>query len=257
MPAETLSPPPPFLPLVAHPLRWNLLEALARSDRRVHELVERLDKPANLVSYHLRLLRHENLVRERRSAADRRDVYYSLDLERLRGLFLIAGESLHPGLRQEAPAPAVGAMQQGLGRRVRVLFLCTHNSARSQLAEGILRHLGGETVEVFSAGAEPSRVHPLAIQAAAAQGIDISGQRSKSMDEFLGQRFDYVITVCDRASETCPTFPGEPERIHWSLPDPAAEEGPEESRYRAFQAAAIDLMTRIRYLLVLIGRRAG
>src|SRR5262249_20612894 len=97
--------------------------------------------------------------------------------------------------------------------RPRVLFLCTHNSARSQMAEGLLRHLGGDAVEAWSAGTEVSRVHPLAIRAMEARGIDIRGQRSKSVDELLGQHFDYVITVCDRASETCPIFPGAPERI--------------------------------------------
>jgi len=156
------------------------------------------------------------------------------------------------GAAQEAPGFAVA--RAGQPRR-RVLFLCTHNSARSQMAEGILRHLGGDAVEAWSAGTEPSRVHPLAIRAMAARGIDIRGQRSKSLDEFLGQRFDYVITVCDRASETCPIFPGAPERIHWSIPDPSAVEGSEEVRYRAFDEAAADLTTRIRYLLALLGRR--
>jgi len=131
----------------------------------------------------------------------------------------------------------------------RVLFLCTHNSARSQMAEGILRHLGGDSLEVSSAGTVATRVHPLAIAAMAERGIDLSGQRSKHLDELAGQRFDTVITVCDNANESCPFFPGAPERIHWSIPDPSAVAGDEETRLRAFRTAANDLMARIRGLL--------
>lgn len=253
MRAEIQSMPPPFLQLVAHKQRWKLLEALAHSDRRVHELVDRVGEPANLVSYHLRRLREHFLVRERRSAADRRDVYYSLDLERLHGLFLSAGESLHPGLgaAESQPETRGGPGREALGQGRRVLFLCTHNSARSQMAEGILRHLA-PAVEVASAGTEVTRVHPLALQAMAKLGIDISQHRSKPLSEFLGRRFDYVITVCDHASESCPVFPGEPERIHWSLPDPSSVEP--EAQEEAFHATAQNLLTRIRYLVSILGR---
>ncbi len=231
------------------------LEALARSDRRVQELVQQVAEPPNLVSYHLRRLREQALVTERRSAADGRDVYYSLDLDRLRGLYFASGESLHPGMADRRnPAPDADA---GRARRVRVLFLCTHNSARSQMAEGILRHLGGEGVEAASAGTVATRVHPLAIAALEEKGIDIAGQRSKHMDEFAGQHFDYVVTVCDNASESCPVFPGDPERIHWSIADPSAVEGDEESRRKAFRVTADELATRIRYLLTLFDRGAS
>ncbi len=108
---------------------------------------------------------------------------------------------------------------------MRVLILCTGNSARSQMAEGWLRHLTAGRVEVYSAGTHPSSVHPLAIRVMAERGIDLSMHRSKSVQEFLGQSFDYVITVCDRAKEACPVFPGAPMRIHWSMPDPAAVAG--------------------------------
>ena len=117
----------------------------------------------------------------------------------------------------------------------RVLILCTANSARSQMAEGLLRELGGDRLDVFSAGAKPSMVNPLAIQVMRERGIDISHHRSKHLSEFLDQPFDEVITVCDTAAETCPIFPGRAQRIHWSFPDPAAVEGSEEERLRMFR----------------------
>jgi thioredoxin type arsenate reductase len=247
---------PPFLKLLADEQRWKLLEALAFSDRRVQELVRVLQQPQNLVSYHLRKLREHALVKERRSAADRRDVYYSLDLDRLKGMLMSTGEALHPGLGDEsAPHPDIPLTQAG--KRVRVLFLCTHNSARSQMAEGILRHLAGDRVEVHSAGTEVTRVHPLALETMAARGIDLGGHRSKHLDDFIDQELDYVITVCDNARETCPVFPGAPEHIHWSIPDPSAVAGSDKERQTAFQRAADDLLTRIRYLLALLQRPRG
>lgn len=245
---------PPFLKLLADEHRWKLLAALAYSDRRVQELVGVLKQPQNLVSYHLRKLREHSLVRERRSAADRRDVYYSLDLDRLKGMLMSTGEALHPGLGEEPHVNQDLPLTQA-GNRVRVLFLCTHNSARSQMAEGILRHMAGDRIEVASAGTEVTRVHPLAAKTMEARGIDLSQHRSKHLDEFLGEPFDYVITVCDRASETCPIFPGDPERIHWSIPDPSSVEGDDSTRETAFLRAADDLLTRIRYLLSLLQRR--
>ena len=135
----------------------------------------------------------------------------------------------------------------------RVLFLCTHNSARSQIAEALLRQLSSGEVESFSAGSEASRVHPLAIRVLQEAGVASAGQRSKHLDEYLGRQFDYVVTVCDRANESCPIFPGAPRRIHWSIPDPAAVEGPEEARLQAFRGALADLDGRIRGLLTEIG----
>lgn len=253
MTTATLVYPPSFLKLLAHDLRWRLVEALARSDRRVQELVALVGEPHNLVSYHLRRLRDQALVAERRSAADGRDVYYSLDLDRLKGMYFAAGESLHPGISDRPQA--AGGTGTGRSRRARVLFLCTHNSARSQMAEGILRHLGGDRVEVQSAGTVATRVHPLAIAAMAEKSIDISGQRSKHLDELSGEDFDFVVTVCDNARESCPVFSGAPERIHWSIADPSAVEGDEETRLRAFRIAADELMTRIGYLLLVIERK--
>ena len=244
--------PPQFLQLLSHALRWHLVTALARSDHHVQELVQFLGQPQNLVSYHLKRLRTERLVTERRSTADRRDVYYRLDLDRLRELYLTTGEAIHPGLGAVSPQSDPVA-QRTVGSPTRVLFLCTHNSARSQLAEGILRQLGGNRVEVYSAGSEPSSVHPEAVRVLTSVGIDPSQQRAKHLDQYCGQPFDYIITVCDRVRETCPVFPGDPERIHWSFPDPAVVENDEERR-RAFNQTAQQLITRIRYLLTLIER---
>ena len=118
----------------------------------------------------------------------------------------------------------------------RVLILCTGNSARSQMAEGLLKRDGGDLFEVESAGVEPSSIRPEAIQAMNEIGIDISEHRSKSVDEFIGQKFDYIITVCDNAKETCPIFPGSAERIHQSFEDPPpASVGDYESRLKIFR----------------------
>lgn len=117
----------------------------------------------------------------------------------------------------------------------RVLILCTGNSARSQMAEGLLRHDFGDRFDVFSAGTRPSQVRPEAITAMSELGIDLSGHRSKHVDEFLGQEFSYVITVCDNAKESCPIFPGKTQRIHWSFEDPAGVQGSEEERLAAFR----------------------
>jgi arsenate reductase len=128
-----------------------------------------------------------------------------------------------------------------MSNRIRVLILCTGNSARSQMAEGLLRHYGGETFEVVSAGIDPSFVRPEAIEVMREIDIDISSHRSKSVEEFIGQPFDYVITVCDNANQRCPIFPGASRRIHWSIEDPAAIEGNAETRLEAFRIARNEL----------------
>ena len=135
-----------------------------------------------------------------------------------------------------------------LGKK-RVLFICTHNSARSQMAEGLLRHLAGDRFDVYSAGTQPSAVNPLAVKVMAEGGIDISKHRSKSLAEFIGQAFDAVITVCDSAKESCPVFPGGTQRIHWSLPDPSAAEGSEMDRLLIFREVRNALHQRLRQFL--------
>jgi ArsR family transcriptional regulator, arsenate/arsenite/antimonite-responsive transcriptional repressor / arsenate reductase (thioredoxin) len=207
----------------------------------------------SLTSYHLGLLREGGLVTMRRSSADKRDAYYSLDLAACRTLLAEAGAALHPGLRLVPPAltaPAHGP--------VRVLFLCTGNSARSQLAEAIVQQLGGARVEAASAGSHPKPVHPNAVHVMRERGIDISDRRSKHLSEFTERRFDHVISLCDRVREMCPEFPGPPMVAHWSIPDPAAVGNAGEHGYPAFVRTADELNTRIQFLLYAIdhARRA-
>lgn len=131
----------------------------------------------------------------------------------------------------------------------RVLFLCTANSCRSQMAEGLLRHLGGDRFEVISAGTEPRSVNPNAIEAMAEIGVDISAHESKGVKPFLGQHLGYVITVCDRVAERCPIFPGAVKRLEWRFSDPAAVTGPDVVRQRAFREVRDQLAARIRQFL--------
>jgi len=136
----------------------------------------------------------------------------------------------------------------------RVLVVCTGNSARSILAEAILRQVGGNDFEVHSAGTEPKGIHPLTLRVLGEAGIDASGLRSKSVTEYLGQPFDYVITVCDQARQACPVFPGDGERLHWGYEDPAAVEGSEEERLRAFRRVFTQMSERIRTFVGLVRR---
>ena len=135
---------------------------------------------------------------------------------------------------------------------IRVIFVCTGNSARSQMAEALLRRDGGDRFEVVSAGVNPRGVHPMTIKALDKVGIDISGARSKPVGEFLGQRFDYVITVCDRARATCPVFPGGSETLHWGIDDPAEATGTEEEQQAAIDRALRELSGRIHTFLPLV-----
>jgi ArsR family transcriptional regulator, arsenate/arsenite/antimonite-responsive transcriptional repressor / arsenate reductase (thioredoxin) len=232
-----------FLKLIAHDIRWQIISALAESDMRVHEITRRLDQPQNLVSYHLQKLKQALLVGENHSQADARSIYYHLNYEYIQSKLSMVEKAL-------APFPIISPIS---GRPhswpKRVLFICTHNSARSQMAEGMLRAWSSGLVNVESAGSEPKPLHPLAIQAMLEKSIDIRQQRSKEIKLFVQEPFDYVITVCDRARENCPTFPGNPIQIHWSIPDPALREGSEEEQLKLFRSVADDLAKRIHLLL--------
>lgn len=239
----TRQTPPPLFGLLAHNLRWQLMKLLSEGDYRVNELVALLGQPLNLVSYHLKQLREGQLVAMRRSEADGRDNYYSLDLDCLRALYEQAGQMLHPSLvstpSKDSPSTP----------NLRVLFVCTHNSARSQMAEGLLRHLSEGRITTLSAGSHPTTVHPLAIHTMQTLGIDIRHQTPRSFHEVIDQSFDVVVTVCDHAREVCPTFAGGERHLHWGYPDPASirDEG---ERQQAFMKTAHYLQARIQHFLM-------
>ena len=236
--------------MAADPLRWRLLKELARSDRRVRELVSLSDQPQNLVSYHLGQLRTSGLVASRRSSFDRRDTYYHLDLARCAQALTETGAALHPGLRLDLASSALDpAGDRGQGT---VLFLCTGNSARSQAAEALAQVRSDDRVQAFSAGSHPKPIHPNVIRVLASRGIDLAGRQSKHLSAFSGKRFDYVITLCDRVREVCPKFPGHPGYIHWSIPDPAASGTSDESTYHLFEHMAAEIETRVGFWLTAV-----
>jgi protein-tyrosine-phosphatase len=253
--AIALTAPPDFLQLAGHPLRWRLLRELAQSDRTVRELCELVGEAQNLVSYHLGKLREQGVVFARRSTADGRDAYYAVDLTRFGELLWSTADALHPGLRP--PSPGWGAGTRGAAaiapEAVRVLFLCTGNSARSQIAEALLRHRSEGRVEACSAGSHPKPLHPTAVRIMRDEyGIDLDAARPKHLDVFADERFDWVISLCDRVREICPDFPGGPATVHWSIPDPST--GPTEGRagHRRFRELAAELDVRVGFLLAAI-----
>jgi len=240
--------------LTAHPVRWRLLRELVRSDRAVSELTELVDESQSLVSYHLRQLRDGGLVFTRRSAADGRDTYYTIDLASCQRELHAAGRGLHPALWLAPVAPAARKTEPPR-RKQRVLFLCTGNSARSQIAQALLEHMSAGAIEAASAGSHPKPLHPNAVRVMKRRGIDISANRTKHLDEFVAQRLDMVITLCDRVREVCPEFPSHPQLVHWSIPDPAREGGTNRASYPAFECTAAELATRIGFLLPLLFER--
>ena len=236
-----------FFQLMADPLRWRLLDELGRSDRRVGELCQLVGKPQSLVSYHLRELRTGGLVSARQSAADGRDTYYQGNMVRCAELLSAAGTALHPAVRP--PGLEVEAPTAGRGRKPRVLFLCTGNSARSQMAEALLKHRTRGAIAARSAGSHPKPLHPNAVRVMAERGIDISNHRSKHLDHFTHDRFDRVITLCDKVREVCPEFPGQPTTAHWSMADPAADGFDADASYPAFVRTADEIEVRVRLLI--------
>jgi protein-tyrosine-phosphatase/DNA-binding transcriptional ArsR family regulator len=264
------------LRLLADPVRWRLMRELASGDRRVRELAAAAGLPQNLVSYHLRRLRLGGLVSARRSSFDGRDTYYSLDLDGCAQALAGAAIALHPGLAPAPVAPSGPARPGGQGvsgglavpgqpaardevtatdeltaprAAPRVLFVCTGNSSRSPMAEGLLRYRSGARVAAASAGIRPKAVHPHAVAVMRERyGVDIAGHRPEQVETAARDRFDYVISLCDKAREACPEFTGNPGMIHWSLADPATGEGG-LAGYPAFERTAAELDARIGFLL--------
>jgi protein-tyrosine-phosphatase/DNA-binding transcriptional ArsR family regulator len=272
-----------FLRLIADETRWLIVRMLTVSDLRAGEIGAALHLPSNALSYHLKRLRAAGVLRDRHSSGDARDVYYHLDVARLQDLYTAAGDALYPGLPRLI-TPATAAVGRGggsgrpldgfaydapaepsdapmssrttLSRPMRVLFLCTHNSARSQIAEAVMRSLGGDQVEVHSAGSIPTEVDLDALVTLQEVGIDTTGLYAKSMEQFIGETFDYIITVCDRVRDACPAFLGDPAQAHWSITDPVEIDDPER-RAKAFRDTVTEVQTRIRYLLLLPHPGAG
>lgn len=239
----TPSPPmPEALRLLSDETRWRLIGELRWSDRQVGELCEHLNLPQNLVSYHLGVLRQAGLVRTHRSDADGRVLYYALDLAALQRHLRSIGGALALPMQAAAPASVAGP----------VLFICTRNSARSQIAEAWLRHLSGGRVITRSAGTAPASVQPLAVQVMAEAGIDIGYQRAKRIDDAVETPPAVVVTVCDLAREECIATLDAPLCLHWSIPDPVAVSGSESERLAAFRAARDELRLRVEGLLGLL-----
>ncbi|HZE17675.1 MAG TPA: ArsR family transcriptional regulator [Mycobacterium sp.] len=227
--------------MASHPLRWALLTELAASDRRVRELVSSVDEPQNLVSYHLRLLRSAGLVDARRSSFDGRDSYYRLNLARCAAEFGEAAGALHPALASTATSKAAKGS---------VLFLCTGNSARSPIAEALLRYRSSGRIKVASAGSHPkAHIHQYAVRVMReAYGIDLSKGRPHPLTSVTRRPFDHVITLCDKVYEYVREN-GPVPTMHWSLPDPAANNTSDQARYRQFRDVANEIDSRIQYLL--------
>jgi protein-tyrosine-phosphatase/DNA-binding transcriptional ArsR family regulator len=263
-----VTPPPEFLRLAGHPLRWRLLGELARCDRTVRELCTLVGEPQNLVSYHLGKLRRAELVASRRSAADGRDTYYRADLAHVAGQLTATGAALHPALRLVVEHPPLVALGPPPGRPIQVLFLCTGNSARSQMAEALANVRSGGAVEARSAGLRPKPLHPNAVRVMDEDyGIDIAGWQPKHLDELADRRFDEVISLCDKVRAARPEVPGHrPDlgegraaAVHWSMADPSEGHGDDlAASYPAFRATAAELDDRIEHLLgALAHRRAA
>ncbi len=231
-----------MLKLLADDTRWRLILALRRSDYQVGELVDLLGLSQNLISYHLGVLRQAGLVQMHRSDADARVSYYGLDVAALQQIYRQLGMGLQlPGMW---PLDALPALT--------VLFLCTANSARSQMAEAWLRLLSGGRLTVRSAGTQPHALHPLAQQVMAELGVDIGYQQAKGFDALGDLRPDVVITVCDLAREQCPHWPSVATLLHWSIPDPVLVQGSTATQLEAFRTARDQLRLRVEALLALL-----
>lgn len=238
---------PEGLRLIADETRWRLITTLRQGDFQVGELTIRLGLPQNLVSYHLSALRQGGLVQAHRSDADGRVLYYGIDLAALRATIDELGALLQLSSGGVAPDQP----------RRTVFFLCTANSARSQMAEAWLRHLSGGRMTARSAGTSPCPIHPLTLRVMSEAGIDIGYQSAKGLDALDDTRPDLIVTVCDIAREECARWGSAVPQLHWSIPDPAATAGEDDQRLAAFRSARDTLRTRVEGLLALLPRLVG
>ena len=235
-----LSDLPESLKLLADETRWRILMLLRRGDYQVSELITLLQLPQNLVSYHLSLLRQSGLVQVHRSDADGRAFYYGLDLAILRAAYTELGGLLQ--LPVDQPSTALTPRT--------VVFLCTANSARSQIAEAWLRYLSAGRLMVRSAGTNPRPIHPLTHQVMAEVGIDTGYQTAKGLDALQAVQPDLIVTVCDIAREVCARWGNEVPQIHWSIPDPLT--APPTDQVAAFRTVRDTLRLRAAGLLPLL-----
>lgn len=237
--SETLRSALPVIKLLADEVRWKLIRELRHSDRQVGELVERTALPQSLISYHLGILRQSGLIHAHRSDVDARVVYYWLDLGALQESYRQVSVELR--LPQAIlPEPS---------RHATIIFICNHNSARSQIAEGWMRHLSNGRITIRSAGVHPDTLNPLAIRVMAEIGIDIGHQYAKSLDTIHDLTPDIVVTVCDRAREECATGVTAPVCLHWSIPDPIQGRATAEERIQRFRTVRNQLQVRVEGLL--------
>ena len=238
-----------ILRILGEPHRLAIFTLLTTGPLQVRDLCAATSLSLPLVSQHLRVLRRIGLVQARRDPGDARGVWYSIEPQPLRELkstmswlFDVASTVDRRPRSEQFGIPAVSCPNN-----FRVLFLCTANSARSQMAESLLEQVGGGLFEARSAGTQPrGELHPLTVKSLAEIGIDASGQAAKHYDVFAGEPFHYVITVCDLANEECPELPGDYQRVHWSITDPLAASGTETEVYSAFVCAREELARRIR-----------
>ncbi len=241
--SSSLSPlPTDILKALANVTRWEIVTYLAWGDHRVQEIIQHVQESQNVVSFHLKQLREIGVLSEHRSTADARDIYYHLELETLRHLYLMTGMLIHPSILAN-----YSSFTSQFTKPLRILFLCSKNSARSQMAEGWLRYLSHEQIEVFSAGTTPTTLHPMAIEVMEELGVNIRPHWAKPIDHIRDLTFDEIITVCDRAREYDQGFPVASRLRHWSLPDPV--ECTDSLRRQAFVETALELRTRTKLLL--------
>ncbi len=226
--------------------RLRIYALLSMGPMSVGDLVVTLGLSQALVSHHLMVLKTAGLIADHRASRDARSVIYSVNKAKLQDLYSELSLLIDPikaiDVRDNPPDTI---RRDNMHGPLRVLFLCTGNSARSQMAEAFLRRQGEGLFEAYSAGTHPRGLHPLTVAVMQEAGIDMSGYTSKGLEQFLDQTFDYIITVCDRAHEECPVFPGPYERIHWTFQDPVAFEGPEDRQLAVFRRVQIEIQTRI------------
>lgn len=229
---------PAMLRALSHPARLSIFKMLtAEGELSCMELTRRTELAQSTISEHLKVLKDSGLVRQ-------------------------TGPGLRAqyGINRDAVVwmkHTIASLWEGPMPPIRVLFLCTGNSARSIIAEALLRDIGGDAFEVCSAGTEPKGLNPYTVRVLQQAGLPTTNLASKSLVVYEHQKFDYVITVCDRAAETCPVFPGDPERIHWSFTDPAAVEGEEVVRLAAFQETLRGMRKRIEMFSIVAMKQAN